>query len=141
MFTLARDVRRQLPTCWSDVTHETYHPSVLCQTNGFPIPGFDITAHPELIQELTPLEEQLREQWPYDPNSAAAKSYQETETKNKGFTTLRKVAKICKSASDAVVEKALHTVVMTNQEGYPVHQKTWIAKKLENLFEAHESVN
>jgi hypothetical protein len=96
------------------------------------MPGLDIAAHPELVHELTPLEKQLRDHWPYDPESEVVKSYQaRIKTENKEPTTLEKVAKISEIAGHSVVETALHTVAMTSQGGHPVYQKTWLAKMSE----------
>lgn len=56
-------------------THETIHSSVLQQTELSPIISDCLQNHPNLVCPLSPLEEQIKRSWPYDPNSPEAKAY------------------------------------------------------------------
>ncbi|EPQ60681.1 hypothetical protein GLOTRDRAFT_118837 [Gloeophyllum trabeum ATCC 11539] len=72
IFMLADTIQRQYPTSTNEVTHEHIHPSVLEQKSLLPALRADIEQHPELIAELMPLEEEMRQNWPYhfDKHSA-----------------------------------------------------------------------
>ena len=125
---LAHEITRQLPKSFDNITHETIHPTVLHQSEMSPTAAEDIAAHPELVHDLTELEKQLRDQWPYDPNSPAAKAY--TTRANSDNTTPSLLAKVKKVASDVghSVENAFRTETPPGGEGPPVSQKTWLAK-------------
>jgi hypothetical protein len=129
---LAHEVTRKLPTAHDDITHETIHPSVLDQSNIMPLPEKDIAEHPELVHDLTPLEKQLRDRWPFDPNSARAKDYAEKSTQdNKTPSLISKALKIGSDAGNFLLAKAVRTDVMTGQGGAisgSVYEKTWFAK-------------
>jgi hypothetical protein len=126
---LSHEITRQLPTSHDDITHETIHPTILDQSKVLKMSAEDIAAHPELVHDLTELEKQLRDQWPYDPNSPAAKAY--TTRVNSNNTPPSLLAKVTKVASDvghSVLESAFRTEAMPGVEGPPVYQKTWLAK-------------
>ncbi|KAG2072598.1 hypothetical protein BDR04DRAFT_1153038 [Suillus decipiens] len=55
IFALAKPNVRKLPTVTDNITHETFHPSVLRQK----------PVDPTLICKLLPLEEELQKRWPY----------------------------------------------------------------------------
>ncbi|KAK7059013.1 hypothetical protein VNI00_001637 [Paramarasmius palmivorus] len=67
IFSLSLTTQRSLPTGKNDVTHESIHPSVLKQPKLDPAVKKLIDKHPELIAKLHPLEEEMKVQWPYDP--------------------------------------------------------------------------
>ena len=126
---LSHEITRQLPKSHDDITHETIHPTVLDQSKVLKMPTEDITSHPELVHDLTELEKQLRDQWPYDPNSPAAKAY--TTRANSDNATPSLLARATKVASDvghSVLESAFRTETIPDVEGPPVYQKTWLAK-------------
>ncbi|KAF8960979.1 hypothetical protein BDZ97DRAFT_2034223 [Flammula alnicola] len=77
VFLLASTVQRTLPTTPNNPnTHESIHPSVLQQAKLNPSTLHAIvTQHPTLVAALMPLEEQIKKEWPYDPNSPEAKVY------------------------------------------------------------------
>jgi hypothetical protein len=68
IFALSISTQRTLPTKTDDTTHETIHPSVLHQKDLYPKLAQDIRAHPKLITELLPLEEEMKQNWPFDPS-------------------------------------------------------------------------
>uniref|UniRef100_A0A0W0F5N8 T6SS Phospholipase effector Tle1-like catalytic domain-containing protein n=1 Tax=Moniliophthora roreri TaxID=221103 RepID=A0A0W0F5N8_MONRR len=67
IFSLSITTQRTLPTSENDVTHESIHPSVLEQPALDPAIQYLVDEHPELIAKLLPLEEEMKAQWPYDP--------------------------------------------------------------------------
>jgi len=64
VFVLADTIQRQLPTSIDPITHERIHPSVLKQGVILPQLKDTIAAHPDLVCQLMPLEQQAKEQWP-----------------------------------------------------------------------------
>ncbi|KAJ3758641.1 hypothetical protein EV360DRAFT_43439 [Lentinula raphanica] len=72
IFALSFTSQRPLPTKTDDVTHEKIHPSVLHQKDLYPALAQTIRDHPELIGSLLPLEEEVKQNWPYNPTVAAA---------------------------------------------------------------------
>ncbi|KAG2369363.1 hypothetical protein BDR07DRAFT_1476982 [Suillus spraguei] len=58
IFVLSKEHVRKLPTVTDNITHETFHPSVLRQKQ-------PISIDPSLLCKLLPLEEELHTKWPY----------------------------------------------------------------------------
>jgi hypothetical protein len=77
VFTLATTIQRQLPTSFDPITHETIHPSVLMQSVILPQLAHTIAAHPNLVCQLMPLEQQAKKLW--SPASAEHPSSAATE--------------------------------------------------------------
>ncbi|KAF5312190.1 hypothetical protein D9619_003570 [Psilocybe cf. subviscida] len=76
IFRFANKIERPLPACANDlVTHETIHPSVLEQDTISQEISELIEKNPGLMHELTSLEQQFKQSWPYDPTSRQAKKY------------------------------------------------------------------
>jgi hypothetical protein len=68
---------RQLPSLDAS-TRECVHPSVLEQGDQLrPALRDYLSEHPELIHQLTPMEEEWKRGWPYDPNSPQVQRYKE----------------------------------------------------------------
>ncbi|KAJ3857808.1 hypothetical protein EV368DRAFT_17272, partial [Lentinula lateritia] len=67
IFALSIRAQRPLPTKTDDITHEKIHPSVLHQKDLYPALAQDIRDHPELIGILLPLEEEVKQNWPFNP--------------------------------------------------------------------------
>ena len=66
---------RPLPSLDSS-TQECVHPSVLEQGDQLRSALKDyLSTHPELIHQLTPLEEEWKRDWPYDPNAPQVEKY------------------------------------------------------------------
>lgn len=84
IFALSIRAQRPLPTKTDDITHEKIHPSVLHQKDLYPVLAQDIRDHPELIGILLPLEEEVKENWPYNPTIAAATLKSEVPDKGPG---------------------------------------------------------
>ena len=75
VFSLAAVSPRQLPSLDAS-TQECVHPSVLEQGDQLrPALRDYLSRHPELIHQLTPMEEEWKCGWPYDPNSPQAQRY------------------------------------------------------------------
>jgi len=64
VFVLADTIQRQIPTSFNPITHESIHPSVLMQSAIPPQLANALAAHPDLITQLMPLEQQAKQQWP-----------------------------------------------------------------------------
>lgn len=60
-------MRRQPPTSYNPITHESIHPSVLMQGVISPQLTNTLAAHSDLVCQLMPLEEQAKQHWPYVP--------------------------------------------------------------------------
>ncbi|KAG8219773.1 hypothetical protein J3R82DRAFT_745 [Butyriboletus roseoflavus] len=71
IFVLASENRRQLPTETDDVTHETIHPSAL--EHLIPQLRESIQKNPSLVCSLLPLEEDMKNNWPYVPGKNVPK--------------------------------------------------------------------
>jgi len=65
VFALADATQRQFPRSLNPNTHERIHPSVLMQSTLIPQLADILTAHPDLISQLMPLEHQLKQRWPH----------------------------------------------------------------------------
>lgn len=86
IFALADTVKRQLPTAWNPVTHETIHSSVLKQDAILPHLKEILDKHPELVALLMPLEEELKVNWHFNADSVKTDS---TTKKKKGNKTVK----------------------------------------------------
>ncbi|KAH7880809.1 uncharacterized protein C8R40DRAFT_1033681 [Lentinula edodes] len=84
IFALSIRAQRPLPTKTDDTTHEKIHPSVLHQKDLYPALAQDIRDHPELIGILLPLEEEVKQNWPFNPTVAAATLKSEVPDKGPG---------------------------------------------------------
>lgn len=65
IFFLADTIKRKIPTSFKPVTHESIHPSVLEQGAVLPQLKNTLATYPALISQLTPLEQQAKQQWPH----------------------------------------------------------------------------
>ncbi|KAF8350102.1 hypothetical protein F5887DRAFT_943819 [Amanita rubescens] len=73
-FTVATVSSRPLPSL-DDTTQETVHPSVLEQDKlPFTLKDY-LSEHPELVHRLTPLEEEWKRGWPYNPDDPRVQHY------------------------------------------------------------------
>lgn len=63
IYAIAEKIQRPIPVKINDVTHETIHPSVLCQKNVHPEIIQVVRDCPQLIWSLHPHEEVVREHW------------------------------------------------------------------------------
>ncbi|KAF8168146.1 hypothetical protein B0H34DRAFT_684398 [Crassisporium funariophilum] len=76
IFILANTGQRPLPTMPNDpITHESIHPSVLQQQSLYPALSELLKKHPKIVCNLSPMEEEMKMKWRYDPESEAAKAY------------------------------------------------------------------
>lgn len=67
IFMFSDVMRRQPPTSYNPITHESIHPSVLMQGVISPQLTNTLATHPDLVCQLMPLEEQAKQHWPYVP--------------------------------------------------------------------------
>ncbi|THH16823.1 hypothetical protein EW146_g3879 [Bondarzewia mesenterica] len=65
VFALADTIKRHFPTSFNPVTQETIHQSVLYQDTILPDIKDVLAQNPELLNDLMPLEEELKANWPY----------------------------------------------------------------------------
>ena len=65
---------RPLPSL-DDTTQETVHPSVLEQDKLRLTLKDYLAEHPELVHKLTPLEEEWKRNWPYNPDAPQVQRY------------------------------------------------------------------
>ena len=63
IYAVAERIQRAIPTTINDVTHETIHPSVLCQQQQHPEIVQAVQTTPALVWRLLPHEEAVRENW------------------------------------------------------------------------------
>ena len=63
IYAIAERIQRTIPVQINDVTHETIHPSVLCQKVVHPEVTQAVRNCPQLIWQLHPHEEVVREHW------------------------------------------------------------------------------
>jgi hypothetical protein len=133
IYMLAHEVMRQLPMNINDVTQETIHPSVFAQSNTVSIPKDAIAKQPQLIGALLPLEQQLKDRWPYDPNGPAAAVYaaKAVEHHHQDPDVLAKVEKLGVVLVHRVLEKASHVEAMRSQSGQAVYEKNHLTKLLD----------
>lgn len=87
LFLLAHTIKRKLPTATDSVTHEYIHPSVLEQSSLYPSVKDVVTKHPELICELTPLEEEMKLNWPYKATVVKKTTEVDGQVTRNGVTT------------------------------------------------------
>ncbi|KAF8632637.1 hypothetical protein AX15_001836 [Amanita polypyramis BW_CC] len=80
IFSIASATPRPLPSLDPD-TQESVHPSVHEQEILDSRIKDHIEKYPELICQLTPLEEEWKQRWPYDPNTPQAQRYRQMQTK------------------------------------------------------------
>jgi len=132
IFTLADEIKRPLPTSTDNITHETIHPSVLFQSDILPEPQIDIVKHPDIIAELTPIEKQLKDKWPYHPENAIVQAYKaKASVQTKSPTLLAKVAEVGQTMGKKVLERTVKKEAMISQSGHPVYESTWLTKVTE----------
>jgi hypothetical protein len=67
IFMFSDVLRRQPPTSYNPITHESIHPSVLMQDVISSQLTNTLATHPDLVCQLMPLEEQAKQHWPYVP--------------------------------------------------------------------------
>lgn len=67
IYSIATTIQRKLPTTPDTRTNETFHPSILQQATPPGAVQVAIAQYPELLEHLMPLEEQLKQTWPYVP--------------------------------------------------------------------------
>lgn len=87
VFVLAHTIKRRLPTATDSVTHEYIHPSVLEQSSLYPSVKDVVTKHPELICELTPLEKEMKLNWPYKETLVKTTTEVDSQLTMNGMTT------------------------------------------------------
>ncbi|KAJ7706225.1 hypothetical protein B0H17DRAFT_919570, partial [Mycena rosella] len=93
IYALAHKIQRTLPTETDNITHETIHRSVLEQSSLYPQLASDLSAHPQLVGPLLPLEDALRRHWPAltptvnDSSSPLTDAVQHATGKDTGLTT------------------------------------------------------
>lgn len=75
IFSLAHTIQRSLPTFTDNITEETIHLSVLKQASVYPALSELLKSNPSLISPLLPLEEEMKETWPFRPESSVVQSY------------------------------------------------------------------
>ncbi|KAG9222766.1 hypothetical protein CCMSSC00406_0004680 [Pleurotus cornucopiae] len=87
VFVLAHTIKRRLPTATDSITHEYIHPSVLEQSSLYPSVKDVVTKHPELICELTPLEKEMKLNWPYKETLVKTTTEVDSQVTMNGVTT------------------------------------------------------
>jgi len=65
IFHLATKSPRRVPTQTDEETHEYIHPSALAQKINIPEVAQSVRANPALLWELTDMEKQFKDNWPY----------------------------------------------------------------------------
>lgn len=77
IFTLARTIKRDIPSKPNNKTHDYIHPSVLAQKSSYPHLEPILKAHPELVCELQQLEKQFKALWAnkFNAESPRAQAY------------------------------------------------------------------
>ena len=73
-------MQRQPPTSSNPITHESIHPSVLMQSAISPQLTNILATHPDLVCQLMPLEEQVKQHWPYVPGKIGDTPVMDTVT-------------------------------------------------------------
>ncbi|KJA29447.1 hypothetical protein HYPSUDRAFT_127796 [Hypholoma sublateritium FD-334 SS-4] len=81
VFALTLKLQRTLPTAPNPQTNETVHASVVRQIHDKTTGALEglakaISAYPMLVAESMPLEDLVRETWPYNPRSPGAQAYE-----------------------------------------------------------------
>jgi hypothetical protein len=123
---------RLLPTKCDEITRETIHSSVMSQSHIIPMPKADVDEHPELVHELLPLEKELKEKWPFNPDMPRVSAYKLQSSAaghhEKHGKLLEKFAKVSAVVGHKVLEKVTHLETMRTQGGTPIYDKNWMAK-------------
>ncbi|KIJ45870.1 hypothetical protein M422DRAFT_250653 [Sphaerobolus stellatus SS14] len=123
IFGLFRDLRRTLPKETNDVTHEYVHPSVREQATMIAELEEALTAHPEMLLPLLPLEEQFKEWWPYIPGKYKPGDLEtEVQKENKGKSIWRIMA-----------EKIGLREMMEDEGGRPRYETNWVGSVYKKL--------
>ncbi|EAU93126.2 hypothetical protein CC1G_12661 [Coprinopsis cinerea okayama7 len=92
IFLLAQRIQRELPRQLGGPHHEYIHPSVLEQESHYKALKHVLDKLPGIVCPLLPLEEELKQNWPYTSESPVAKTYtSELEEQLKGDTSTRTV--------------------------------------------------
>ncbi|KAF5374815.1 hypothetical protein D9758_000331 [Tetrapyrgos nigripes] len=96
IFSLASQVKRAIPTSYNEVTKETFHPSVLQQTNIDPEVSKIIEEHPEMLADLKPLEKELQSSWTIDEASVYTMNMESSSEEKKDSSSFSKAFKALK---------------------------------------------
>ena len=105
---LASKVERSFPTCPNDPeTHETIHASVLMQKKVNSSLAKVLEKYPTLVEPLKPLEQSVKELWPYDPSSPQAKVYSvKLKAQEAGLVTISKTTSWIRTLMRSVSQTA-----------------------------------
>jgi len=120
IFHLGHAIQRTLPTKPNTVTNETVHPSTMHQTVEYPQLMANVNECPELLGTLSPLEESLKDAWPYVPGkyTSEEESYEsETQSQAQEKQTLFGMAKSF---------LGLQRETMEDEGGRPRYEETWL---------------
>jgi len=127
IFSLTNTITRQLPTFTDNITHETIHPSALKQKDILPQLQANVDKNPALLSRLLPLEQRMREDWPYVPGK-----YPPRDTKNKQKPSDANRKSIFNSAiqlGQQTLRKITRTEIMKDAGGGPVYEKNWLGSR------------
>ena len=124
---MAKTQQRPLPTLTDNVTHEVIHPSVLNQIAPIPELSNVLKEHPELLHNLLPWEEQVKEAWgaqlattsAFRVQAAAAHT---TDTSHHSHDFIHKTVEAIKrlkhsERSDGVAQPETHTAYVNGWLG------------------------
>ncbi|KAF8576583.1 hypothetical protein K439DRAFT_1640432 [Ramaria rubella] len=121
MFELSNAVQRSLPTKTDNKTQEYIHHSVTSQHLLLPQLEANISANPELVTSLAPLEERFKNWWPYVPGENQPHDL-ERERKDEEKSLLRKA------------EESVGTnEVMEDEGGRPRYEESWMGSVIQKL--------
>ncbi|KAF7985339.1 hypothetical protein HWV62_6545 [Athelia sp. TMB] len=144
IFTLTNKITRTLPTSTNDVTHEKIHSSVLTQKSILPQLQTNLKQDPDLVATLLPVEQKLKDNWPYVPGKYPPQD-NKTEEVAKNHpddamhkSLLKSVADTGASIGQHILQDLTHTKIMENASGSAVTEKNALGKYLaESPFGAH----
>lgn len=127
VFSLATTIQRQLPTTTNNVTHETIHPSVLKQVHLYLDLKDDIDKHPQLICTLTPLEEEMKANWPYKPGQHPAHDVATQAAAHSNNEMLEEVTEVVtKLGRDVLSHITRKGTGIATESGKRVYEKNWL---------------
>jgi hypothetical protein len=106
IFSIVHTIHRSLPTATDNITHETIHASVMEQMPINPTLGDLLLNHPEIVSSLSPLEVQIKMNWPFEPQPASVDDALSTAAK---LSTTSKInrSEVCMAADSRVDQGAL----------------------------------
>jgi len=122
IFFLSHGMHRQLPKTTDNITHETIHSSVLEQIDmQDPTLKKAVTKHPNLVEKLLPLEEDMKSKWRFDKENLGARKHHHS------------VFSFAKHLGEEIIHKVTTTEVMKEESGAPVYTTNSVAEGLRHM--------